>query len=234
MARTIVSSSSRPRNTPLGRRGAWVSSCTAMIMLLCMTCTSMMAQTVVAEEIIQPLAEVTDRCYFDISIEQPNDKRDPKGGYQRGSIWTKPRRIVLGLYGKVVPNTVKNFKKLCSGEVADAVGYYESSKFHRIIKGFMIQGGDFNIGDGTGGKSIYGAKFRDENFQLKHESAGILSMANAGTYSMVLGCSFDRTRKHKRRRYSCSARGVWTLCGHHSPERERERELLFAFNNGPY
>ncbi|XP_029475716.1 peptidyl-prolyl cis-trans isomerase C [Rhinatrema bivittatum] len=86
-------------------------------------------------------------------------------------------RIVIGLFGKVVPKTVKNFIELATGEK----GYgYKGSKFHRVIKDFMVQGGDFTAGDGTGGKSIYGKNFPDENFKLKHYGIGWVSMANAG------------------------------------------------------
>lgn len=114
---------------------------------------------------VSPQAPITSKVYFDVTIDN----------HYAG-------RIIMGLHGSVVPHTVRNFQSLCEGYNTSTGNElsYEASPFHRIIPQFMIQGGDITHYNGYGGMSIYGPKFQDENFTLKHTGKGILSMANAG------------------------------------------------------
>ena len=124
---------------------------------------ALMATLVAAE----PLSEVTEKVYFDIEVDG-----------------TAAGRVVFGMFGSVVPKTVNNFATLADGSAgignSGKALHFKGSAFHRIIPGFMAQGGDFTNGNGTGGESIYGMKFADENFTLHHTKPYLLSMANAG------------------------------------------------------
>ena len=120
-----------------------------------------------AAALADTLDTVTEKVFFDIEID----------GEKTG-------RIVFGMFGDTVPKTVKNFSTLADGSAGMGNSgkplHFKGSGFHRIIPGFMAQGGDFTNGNGTGGESIYGNKFADENFTLKHTKPYLLSMANAG------------------------------------------------------
>jgi peptidylprolyl isomerase len=113
---------------------------------------------------------VTHKVYFDIEID----------GQEAG-------RIVFGLFGKVVPKTVENFRGLCTGEYGySADGFkmdYSGTEIFRVAPGFMFQGGDYMFNNGTAGESIYVRKFLDENFEVSHKGPGVISMANSGPNS---------------------------------------------------
>ncbi|XP_061372409.1 peptidyl-prolyl cis-trans isomerase CYP21-1-like isoform X2 [Gastrolobium bilobum] len=111
--------------------------------------------------------EITQRVFLDVDID----------GHRLG-------RIVTGLYGQVVPKTMENFRALCTGEKGKSAYeiklHYKGTPFHRIISGFVIQGGDIVHYVGRGFESVYGGTFPDENFKIKHSHAGVLSLVNSG------------------------------------------------------
>ncbi|KAL2512436.1 Peptidyl-prolyl cis-trans isomerase CYP21-1 [Abeliophyllum distichum] len=116
---------------------------------------------------VEEVYEITHKVFLDVDIDKQ-----------------RLGRITIGLYGQVVPKTVENFRALCTGEMGNnangVVLHYKGTPFHRIIPGFMVQGGDIAYRDGRGNQSIYGGTFRDENFKLKHSHPGVVSMVNSG------------------------------------------------------
>ncbi|XP_037316956.2 peptidyl-prolyl cis-trans isomerase D [Pungitius pungitius] len=120
-----------------------------------------------------------------VPSEKPSNPANPRVFFDVDIDGEKAGRIVLELFADVAPKTAENFRALCTGEkgIGKSTGkplHFKGCPFHRIIKKFMIQGGDFSNHNGTGGESIYGEKFEDENFHYKHDKTGLLSMANAG------------------------------------------------------
>ncbi len=143
----------------------------AVLLLAAPLCAAVAAE---GEKMTVANAEVTDIVFFDVAIPSKADGAAPT-----------TKRILLHLFGKVAPKTVENFATLARGDTftkgePKLALSYKGSPFHRVIKSFMIQGGDFTAQNGTGGFSIYGPRFEDEAFTLKHTEPGILSMANAG------------------------------------------------------
>jgi peptidylprolyl isomerase len=145
----------------------WASLVMAMLALLAVGTHAMLNggyQGFIEKQEEEP--KVTKEVFFDVTIGD-----------------AEPERITIGLFGDVVPKTVDNFISLCKGDKKGKSGrvlHFKDSKFQRITPEFVIQGGDINLGDRTGGESIYGSKFDDENFKLKHTGPGILTMANYG------------------------------------------------------
>lgn len=119
------------------------------------------------KEEVEVRHDITHRVFLDVDVDKQ-----------------RVGRIVIGLYGEVVPKTTENFRALCTGEMGKSANgkalHYKGTPFHRIIPGFMIQGGDIVYGNGSGNVSIYGGTFRDENFKIKHSHPGVVSMVNPG------------------------------------------------------
>ncbi|XP_076905454.1 peptidyl-prolyl cis-trans isomerase CYP21-1-like [Bidens hawaiensis] len=119
------------------------------------------------EDTVEEVHKITHRVFLDVDVDKQ-----------------RLGRIVIGLYGDVVPKTVENFRALCTGELGKSASgkllHYKGTPFHRIIPGFMIQGGDIVCHDGRGNVSIYGGPFRDENFKIKQSHPGMVAMVNSG------------------------------------------------------
>lgn len=127
---------------------------------------------------------------MDAAFEEAISKGNPVVFFDISIAGVPAGRIRMELFADICPRTAENFRQFCTGEYRKnglPIGY-KKCLFHRIIKGFVIQGGDFERGDGTGKLSIYGTSFADENFQLKHTGPGLLSMANSGVNTN--GCQF--------------------------------------------
>lgn len=149
----------------------------------CATCAFSSASAAEAKEMYHspyPMTKENSQCFFDIAIQ---DKQTWFGTAEKRDAG----RIEFELFDDVVPLTARNFRELCRGGQGQSPdGYklhFKGSCFHRIIPGFMLQGGDFTTGDGRGGCSIYGSRFKDESFAGRagrHIAPGLLSMANAG------------------------------------------------------
>ncbi|XP_076925111.1 peptidyl-prolyl cis-trans isomerase CYP21-1-like [Bidens hawaiensis] len=119
------------------------------------------------EDTVEEVHKITHRVFLDVDVDKQ-----------------RLGRIVIGLYGDVVPKTVENFRALCTGELGKSASgkllHYKGTPFHRIIPGFMIQGGDIIYHDGRGNVSIYGGTFHDENFKIKQSHPGMVAMVNSG------------------------------------------------------
>ena len=150
------------------------------------------AASLTEQALADTLKKMNPVVFFDVTLGGVTAAGMTVGGSLAG-------RIEMTLRRDVVPKTADNFRALCTGEKGKGVSgkrlHFKGTPLHRVIPGFMSQGGDFTKGDGTGGESIYGKKFGDENFKLKHTGRGILSMANRGVHTNASQVHFMNTRK---------------------------------------